>query len=48
MVRPHQIKKAEIFKKDSLTEVELPDTDKELRWPESIKNPIKFDPTKNS
>jgi len=29
MIWPHQIKKADLFKKDSLTEVELPETDKE-------------------
>ena len=37
MIRPHQINKTPIFKKDSLSEVELPETDKELRRPETIK-----------
>jgi len=34
-----------ISKKDSLSEVEMPETAKDYRRPESIKQPIKFAPT---
>ena len=30
MIRPHQVNKKPIVQKDSLTEVELPETDKEM------------------